>query len=111
MDMIVVLEFRQWEKVIPIILPLIYEKPQVLFQFLIDPFRLSVSLWMVGSSCRQLDSEQSVNFPSEFRNELRSPVGNHVKRESVQFPDMVKIQSGRSQCGDCCVCRNEVCSF
>ena len=66
MDVVVVLKFCEGEKVVPIILSLINKKVEKLFQFLVNPFRLSVSLRVVCSSGSQLDSEKSVEFIHEF---------------------------------------------
>jgi len=44
------------EECVPVVLPFSDEDPQVLFQFLVDPFHPSVSLQVVGSRCRSLDS-------------------------------------------------------
>ena len=56
MDMVIVLEFREWKKVVPIILLLVNEKSEELFQFLINPLRLSVSLRVIRGCGCQLDS-------------------------------------------------------
>jgi len=51
-DVIIVGELRQGEECVPVVLPFSDEDPQVLFQFLVDPFRLSVGLWVVsGRHC------------------------------------------------------------
>jgi len=55
-DVIVVGELRQGEECVPVILSFSNEELQVLFQFLVDPFRLSVGLQMVGSGCHSFDS-------------------------------------------------------
>ena len=49
-DVVIVLELRQREEVIPVILSLINEELEKLFQFLVNPFCLSVSLRMVCRS-------------------------------------------------------------
>jgi len=41
-DVVVVGKLRQGEECVPVVLPFFDEEPQVLFQFLVDPFRLSV---------------------------------------------------------------------
>ena len=52
MDVVVVLEFRERNQVRPVILPLVDEESEVLFQFLIYLFRLSVTLWVIGCGSR-----------------------------------------------------------
>jgi len=49
--MIVVLELRHGQQIVPIILPLVHEEPEVLVQLLVDMLHLSVSLGMPG--CRR----------------------------------------------------------
>jgi len=41
-DVVVVGKLRQGEECVPVVLSFSDEEPQVLFQFLVDPFRLSV---------------------------------------------------------------------
>ena len=51
-NMIVVLKFRIGEEVVPVVLPLVNEETKELFQFLVDPLRLSVTLGVVrGGGC------------------------------------------------------------
>jgi len=56
-NLVVVLEFRESQEPHPIILSLVGEESEILFQFLVDPFRLSISLWVVGGGGCQLNSE------------------------------------------------------
>jgi len=46
-DVVVVGELRQGEECVPVVLSFSDEDPQVLFQFLVDPFCLSVCLRVV----------------------------------------------------------------
>jgi hypothetical protein len=58
--MVVVLKFSQGEEFIPVILSLVYEESQELFDFLVRAFRLSICLRMVGSGGANFDSQKSV---------------------------------------------------
>jgi len=49
MNLVVILEFREWQESHPIILSLVGEESEILFQFLVDLFRLSISLRVVGN--------------------------------------------------------------
>ena len=60
MNMVVVLKLHKGKEIVPIILTLIDEDAEILLKFLIDSFRLSVSLRMVSCGGRQFDSEESV---------------------------------------------------
>jgi len=48
-DVIIVGELRQGEECVPVVLSFSDEDPQVLFQFLVDPFRLSIGLRVITS--------------------------------------------------------------
>src|SRR5277367_2783830 len=80
MDVIVVLEFRKGEQFIPVILPLDNKDSKVLLQFMIDSFRLAVTLRMVSGGSRQFNSKKSVKFSGKFRYELRATIGNDFLR-------------------------------
>ena len=56
-NLVVVLELRGWQEPHPIILSLVGEESEILFQFLVDPFCLSISLWVVGGGGCQINSE------------------------------------------------------
>ena len=47
MDVIVELEFLKWKEIIPVVLPLVNEESEELFQLLIDSLCLSVSLGVI----------------------------------------------------------------
>ena len=60
--MVIILELREREEIIPVVLPLINKEVEELLQFLINLFRLSISLGVVcGSGC-QFSSEKSVQL-------------------------------------------------
>jgi hypothetical protein len=56
------------------------EKPKVLLEFLVNPLGLSVSLRMVSGGGCDFNTEEPVEFPSEFGYELRSTVGDDPPR-------------------------------
>jgi len=74
MNLVVVLEFCKWQEPHPIILFLVGEESEILFQFLVDPFRLSISMRVVGCGSCQLNSKQLVEFPGEFHYELGTSI-------------------------------------
>ena len=90
MNLVVVLEFRKWQEPHPIILSLVGEESEILFQFLVDLFRLSITLRVVGCGGCQLNSEQPVEFPGEFRYELGTSIGDNFLRETMMFPLVVE---------------------
>ena len=68
-DVIIVGELHQGEECV--VLSFSDKDPQVLFQFLVDPFCLSVGLRVVSGRRRGFNSQQSVQFLHEGSNELR----------------------------------------
>jgi len=89
MDLVVILEFCKWQEPHPIILSLVGEESEILFQFLVDPFHLSITLRVVGCGGCQLNSEQLLDFLGEFRYELGTSIGDDFPRKTVMFPYMV----------------------
>jgi len=106
MNLVVVLEFCEWQEPHPIILSLIGEKTEILFQFLVNPFHLSISLRVVGCGGCQLNSKQPVEFLGEFCYGLGTSIGDDFPRKTVMFPHVVEEKvcgsSGRdhSDCGN-----------
>jgi hypothetical protein len=52
---IVVLELRNRKETVPVVLPLINKETEELFQFLVNPFRLAICLWMVSCGGAHFD--------------------------------------------------------
>ena len=97
LDVVVVGKLRQGEECVPVVLSFSDEEPQVLFQFLVDPFCLSVGLQVVSGRRRGLfclsvglrvvsgrrrgfDSQQSVQFRQQqiaVRGRRRPSAGGH----------------------------------
>ena len=53
--MVIVLELRHWEQVVPVVLPFVHKYSKELVKLLIDPFHLAVRLWMPGHRGCDLD--------------------------------------------------------
>ena len=86
--MIVVLELCQWKQFIPVILPLIDKEAEVLFQLLVYPLHLSITLRMVGRSGSQPYAEEAVELSRQLRYELQTSVGDNLFQKSMQLPDV-----------------------
>ena len=72
--MVVGLELRKWQQFVPVILSLIDKELEVFLQFLIDPFHLAISLWVVSCSHHKLDSKEPVQLLGQVCYELGSLV-------------------------------------
>jgi len=102
-DVIIVGELCQGEECVPVVLSFSNEDLQVLFQFLVGPFLLSIGLWVISGRRHGLDSQQSVQLLHEGGNELRSAVGHDFPWEAVELPDVPKVKvchSGGGACGN-----------
>ena len=108
MDMIVVLKFSKWQQIMPVILPFIDKHPEVLVQFLIDPFCLAVGLGVPSSSRRYFDSKKSVKLLCESGYKLRASVRDNLFREPVVFPDMVHEEPSQAFGREGSVCWDDV---
>jgi len=101
-DVIIVGEFRQGEECVPVVLSFSPKDPQVLFQFLVDPFCLSIGLRVISGRRCSPNSQQSVQLLHEGSDELWSAVGHNFPPEAVELPDVPKVKvccSGGSDCG------------
>ena len=85
---VVVDELREGQELCPVILVIAAIYPQVLFQGLVDPFRLPVRLGMEGRRAVALNPELLQQLPCELGDELGAPVGYNIGRQPVVLPDM-----------------------
>ena len=106
--MVVVGEFCQGEECEPVILAFSNEDPQVLLQFLIDSFCLSISLRVVGSGHCGFDPKQSVQLLHKGSDKLRSMIGHNLLREAMELPDVLEVEVGCSCSCDGGECFGEV---
>jgi hypothetical protein len=105
---IVVGELSQREKVDPVVLTLRRVEAEELFQVLVDPFSLSVSLRMVGSGEFWLDSQSFVKGTKGGCGELGTTIRDGVLREAVMFPDMREEEVSNAECINCFGCGDEM---
>ena len=82
--------------VCPVALVVVDEDPQVLLYLLVDPFRLPIGLWVVGSGGIPFDVQQLVQVLHEVRVELGAPVMDDLLRDAVELEHMIAIQPGHA---------------
>ncbi|KNZ75229.1 hypothetical protein J132_03884, partial [Termitomyces sp. J132] len=107
-NMVVVLEFSIGEEFVPVILTLIAEEVEILFQLLVYVLHLTVGLWVVGSGGVELYSKQSVELPSELCHKLWSPIQDIGIREAMELPNVPLVQVYSTYGGAGGVDQNEV---
>jgi hypothetical protein len=73
-DMVIVLEFCHGQEVCPVVLPLVYEESDVLFQLLVNTFRLAIRLRVISGR----ESRFDINEPIEFFGELCRELGTSI---------------------------------
>ena len=111
MDMVVILEFRKRKQLGPVVLSLVDKETKVLLQFLVYPLCLTIPLWVVSCGSRQFNSENSIEFPSEFRNELGASIGHYLPRQPMVPPDVLEEEPCGSSCSNSGECRGKVSSL
>ncbi len=73
-DSIVVCELCEWEPIGPVVLSIVNKDSEVLFNFLVNSFSLTICLRMEGGRCVGHDVEESVKFLHELGDELGTSV-------------------------------------
>ena len=86
--MIVVLELCQQKQFIPVVLPLVDKEAEILFQLLVNPLCLSITLQMVGRSGGQVYAEEVVELSCQLCYKLQTLVGDNLFQKSMQLPDV-----------------------
>ncbi len=74
------------EEIIPVVLMVIAEHPDVCLEFLVNVFGLPVGLQVVGCRSRSFDPKESVEFPHEIRNEHRPLVMHPLQQKTMELP-------------------------
>ena len=110
-DVVVVREFAEGEELVPVILSLVHEEAEELFELLVDPFGLAVRLWVVCSGRCELNTEEAVEFAGEICDELRASIGQDRARGPVVLPDLAEVEASRSLGGNGGVRGDEVCTL
>src|SRR5580704_11196591 len=82
---------------------------KVLFEFLVDPFRLSICFRVVGCRHGTLNSHALEEVLREFGCELRSSVRDDLLRCSVESENMLYEKIGSLLGGDSRHARHKVC--
>jgi len=100
MDPIIVGKLSYRQPFVPVVLALIYEESQELFDFLIDPLCLTIGLRVVSSGCCNPDLQQLAEAACEVRHELGPSVTNDFLREPMEFPNMVPEQLSHTRGGN-----------
>jgi len=97
---VIVGELCQGEECVPVVLSFSDEDPQILLQFLVDSFCLTIGLQVVGGRRCGFNSQQLVQLFHEGSDELRSAVGHNLLQEAMEFPDVPKVEVCHSGGGD-----------
>ena len=97
---IIIGKFSKGKPCIPIRLMVIDKDPQVLLYLLVDPLRLPIGLWVVGSGGIPFDVQQLVEILHEVRVELGAPVMDDLLRDAMELKDMIAIQPCHALRGD-----------
>jgi hypothetical protein len=91
---IIVGKLCKWEELSPIILLIITINAQVLLQRLVHSLSLSTPFGVIAGSEVEADVEGSAERMEEVRNELQTPVGGDMRRNSMFRKHMEEEQFG-----------------
>jgi len=83
------------------------EDPKICFKFLVYPFRLAISLRVVGSGQRHIVFEKSGQLLRKGRGKLRTVVRDYFVVKTKAGENMFEKQSGNAGGVDCFVTRDE----
>ena len=92
-DVVVVRELAQGEEFVPVILSLVHEEAEELFELLVDPFGLAVCLWVVCGRRRELNTEEAVEFAGEVRDELGASIGQDRAGSPMVLPNLAEVEA------------------
>ena len=84
----------------PVILMVVDINPQVLFYFLIDPFGLSIGLWVIGRREVPFNVQQLVQVLHEMGVKLGASVVDNLCRNAMQSEYLILVHFGHSFRGD-----------
>src|SRR6266481_3235573 len=89
MDSVVVGKLGYRDPLVPVILLLVDEEPEELFDLLVDMLSLVVTLRVIGCRCSNLDSKYLTESAHELGDELHSLVTNYFLQKAVKLPNIV----------------------
>lgn len=72
-----------------IILMLIDEEVEVLLNLLVDPFSLTISLWVIGCRGGNFNTKELVQLMHELGYKLCASVTDDLLGKSMEFPHMI----------------------
>ena len=87
--LISILEGGEQEPERPVCLSIVDEHPKIVLDFLVDPFCLSVCLWVMRGARSPLDVKLFVQIFNERGYEDRSAVRNNLPRDPVHADDVL----------------------
>ena len=97
--MVVVGELCSWQELVPVVLLVIGEDADELFELLIDTLRLAVGLRVVSGGGGRFDPYKTPKFWGELPNELWASVRDVLLRYAMVPPDVPVVEPGSSDQG------------
>ena len=99
MNRVVIAELREGQPVGLVILLPVAKQPQVLFDFLVDVFRLAIGLWVIGCRGIHFDAQQVVKARHESSHKLCSAVADNDLWQPEVLPNVIpEFQSHPFSC-------------
>lgn len=96
MNSVVMGEFSKQEPIAPVGLSVVNEDLEILLNFLVNLFSLTIRLRMKGSRGIQSDVKEAIELFHEFGDKLRATIRDHSHRHAMSCIDMVSKNSSPS---------------
>jgi len=95
----------------PVVLSNRSVRVEILFEFLIDPFRLTIGLRVISCGKGLIYIQKGTEVTSEGSGELRTAIRYEFTRETEAFPYVITIEGSRAISSDSGVTRAKTAAF
>ena len=100
-------EFCEWNQVYPIVLMVVAEDSQELFNLLVHPLRFPICLWVISRAKHRSDSQLFPEFMGELGHELRAPVRYYFGQKTMSVEYIILKEGGSLFCHYCFLARGD----
>ena len=94
--MVVIGELCSWQELVPVVLLVIGEDADELFELLVDVLCLTIGLQVVSSGGGRFDPYKTPKFSGELPNELWASVRDVLPQHAIVPPDVLVVEPGGS---------------
>ena len=96
LDFVIISEFSEGESCRPVFFTVVREGADVLFNFLISTFGLTIGLRVESGGETSLDTQEALQFRGELGCKLRASIRNDRLWKAMMFPHVIAVEHGKS---------------